>query len=151
MANIQTDGLITRTELGLGNLAFTPANGYYIARSGFGPGEVTNRTSYVQSPYVIGQTLVHAVKDMQTSTLQVRVKGSSQSDMYTKMTTLCTAFEQFSYNLTIIINGVSFTYACDVANYTVGDGGNLDDLWLRSDTQMLAFEIPHKPKQVGFK
>ena len=40
---IQTDGLITRSELALSPLAFTPANGYFIQRkapAGFGKGFV---------------------------------------------------------------------------------------------------------------
>lgn len=151
MAEMQTDGIITRTELALANLAFSPVNGYYIARDGWGPGEVTHRTTYVSSPYVIGQTQVHAVKDLQTSVLRVRVKGDTQTELYTRLEALCEAFEQFSYTLTIIINGVTYTYACNTANYSVGDGGNLEDLWLRSNTQMVTFEVPHTPKQSGFR
>lgn len=151
MADMQVDGVITRTELALSNLAFNSTNGYYVARDGFGPGEVSHRTTYAQSPYVIGQTMTHAVKDLQTSTLKVRVKGDTQAEMYTRLETLCEAFEQFNYTLTLIINGETFTYDCDTANYSVGNGGDLEDLWLRSNTQMVAFEIPHKPKQVGFR
>ena len=151
MADMQTDGIITRTELALGNLAFNPTNGYYIARDSWGPGEVSHRSVYTSSPYVIGQTLVHSVKDLQTSTLRVRVKGDDQAEMMTRLEALCVAFEQFNYTLTIIINGVTYAYDCDTANYSVGDGGNLQDLWLRSNTQMVAFEVPHKPKQSGFR
>lgn len=151
MTDMQTDGIITRGELALTDLAFSPANGYYIARDGWGPGEVVHRTEYVASPYVIGQTLVHSVKDLQTSVLRVRVKGDTQAEMYTRLEALCEAFEQFSYDLTIIVNGVTYSYECNTANYSVGQGGNLEDLWLRSNTQMVSFEVPHKPKQQGFR
>lgn len=151
MADMQTDGVITRTELALADLAFSPVNGYYIARDSWGPGEVTHRKTFVESPYVIGQTMVHSVKDLQTSTLRVRVKGDTQSELYTRLEALCKAFEQFSYTLTIIINGTSYTYACYTADYSIGDGGNLQDLWLRSNTQMVSFDIPHTPKQSGFR
>lgn len=148
---IQTDGIITRAELSLANFAFGPANGYYIQRGGFGPGEVSHRTTYAESPYVIGKTLTHAVKDLMTSTLIIRVEGTDHSDMMDKTEELCEAFEQFAYTLTIIIDGESYTYACDTADYSIGDGGQLDDLWLRSATQLVSFEVPHKPKQVGFR
>lgn len=148
---IQTDGTISRTELALSPLAFTPANGYFIQRNGFGPGEVSNRKTYVQSPYVIGQQLVHVVKDLATSSLTVRVQGSSHSDMIDKLEVLCEAFEQFNYTLTIVIDGISYVYDCDTADYAIGDGGQLDDMWLRSDTQLVTFDVPHKPKQVGFR
>lgn len=148
---IQTDGTISRSELSLSPLAFTPVNGYYIQRNGFGPGEVSSRKTYVQSPYVIGQQLVHSVKDLMTSSLAVRVQGNSHSDMMTKLETLCKAFEQFNYTLTIVINGVSYVYSCDTADYSIGDNGQLDDMWLRSDTQIVTFDVPHKPKQAGFR
>lgn len=151
MTTYQTDGTITRTELSLATLAFTPANGYYIQRNGFGPGEVSHRKTYVESPYVIGQTMVHSVKDLATSSLTVRVQGTSHSDMIDKLETLCEAFEQFNYTLTIIIDGISYVYDCDTADYSIGDGGNVDDLWLRSSTQLVSFDIPHKPKQSGFR
>lgn len=150
MANIQTDGVITRTELALSNLAFTPVNGYYIQRNGFGPGEVGNRSTFVESPYVIGKIQTHVVKDLQTSTLTIRVEGDDQEDLFDKMTELCEAFEQFNYTLTIIINGTTFTYSCYTADYAVGEGGQLDDLMLRSNMQMITFDIPHQPKQSGF-
>lgn len=151
MALMQTDGVITRTELALSDLAFTPANGYFIARDSWGPGEVSHRSTYVSSPYVIGQTLVHSVKDLQTSTLRVRVEGADQDEMYERLDALCVAFEQFSYELTIVINGEAYTYACNTANYSVGDDGNLQDLWLRSNMQVVTFEVPHTPKQSGFR
>lgn len=148
---IQTDGLITRSELALSPLAFTPANGYFIQRDSFGPGESSNRTTYVESPYVIGKTMTHAVKDHQTLSLTVRVQGTDHADMISKMTTLCEAFEQFNYTLTVVIDGISYTYDCDTADYSVGDSGNLKDLWIRSATQLVAFDVPHKPKQSGFR
>lgn len=150
MTQFQAEGTITRTWLSLSNLVVAPSAGYYIQRDGFGPGEMSFRRNQVESPYVAGKYQTHAVKDQQTTTLKIRVTGTSQSVLYTRMTDLAKAMEQFSFTLRLYINGVLFQYECDAADYSVGDGGNVQDLWLRSDTQLMAFQIQHKPIVSGF-
>lgn len=149
MATFQANGYITRTSLGQGNLVIDEAGGYYIQRDGFGPGEVSHRRSYVESPYMNGGYLTHSVKDQMHSTLKIRVQGSNSPDLVNKMEAICTAFEQFSYTLSVTINGQAYTYSCDAADYTIGDGGNLQDLWLRSNTQIVTFDVPHLPPDQG--
>lgn len=143
--------VVDRTELGLSPLVLSPETGYYIQRDGFGPGEVSFRQDYAQSPFVQGKTLVHSVKDHQTSVLIVRVEGESKTQLYQRMSDLAEAFEQFNYDLTVTLDGVDFSYECDAASYTVGSGGNMQDMWLRSNTQLMAFDIPHRPKVAGFR
>ena len=147
---LTTEGSITRTELSLSPLAITPAGGYYIQRSGFGPGETLWRRAEAESPYVRGKYQTHAVKDQETSTLKIRVEDVSEAGVYSRMDTLAKAFEQFSYTLTITIGGQAFVYECDCADYSIGDAGNVDDLWIRSNTQIMTFQIPHKPIDAGF-
>jgi len=150
MSALTTTGVITRTELALSDLSITPAGGYYIQRDGFGPGQIEWRRSEAESPYVAGSTLTHAVKGQETSTLKIRVEDVTEAGMYSRMGTLATAFEQFSYTMTITIGGQAFAYECDCSDYSVGDGGNVQDLWVRSFTQMMVFQIPHKPIDGGF-
>lgn len=150
MTTFQAEGTITRTWLSTSNLVLAASTGYYIQRDGFGPGEVTFRKNEAESPYVAGKYLTHAVKDQQTSTLKVRVLGTSQSVLYTRMEALAEAVEQFSFTLTLTINGTLFQYECDASDYSVGDSGSVQDLWLRSDTQIMTIQIPHKPKAAGF-
>jgi hypothetical protein len=92
----------------------------------------------------------HAVKDQQVSTLKIRVVGSSQGQLYTRMEDLAKAMEQFNFTLKLYINGVLYQYDCDASDYSIGDSGNVQDLWLRSDTQIMTFQIPHKPLSSGF-
>lgn len=134
----------------MSNLVIAPSAGYYIQRNGFGPGEVSHRRVQAESPYVAGKMLVHSVKDQQTGTLKIRVEGSSQSQLYSRMETLAEAFEQFSYTLSLYINGVLYSYQCDAADYAVGDNGQIDDLFLRSNMQMMTFQVAHKPIVSGF-
>ena len=150
MTTFQAQGTITRTWLSLSDLSIAPSAGYYIQRDGFGPGETSFRKTQVSSIYVAGTYMTHAVKDQQTSTLKIRIQGSNQSDLYTKMDNLAKAMEQFSFILRLYINGVLYQYDCDTANYSVGDAGNVQDLWLRQNTQIMSFEIPHKPISSGF-
>jgi hypothetical protein len=150
MTTFQAEGTVTRTYLSLSNLVIAPSAGYYIQRDGFGPGEVIHRKNQVSSIYLAGSYQTHAVKDQQTTTLKVRVQGSDQSQLYTRMETLAVAMEQFNFTLKLYINGVAYQYDCDTADYSVGDTGNVQDLWLRSDTQIMTFQIPHKPIVSGF-
>lgn len=150
MSTFQAEGTITRTYLSLSDLVISPSAGYYIQRDGFGPGEVSFRRSETSSIYVAGTYMTHAVKDQQSASLKIRVQGSNQSDLYTKMETLATAMEQFQFTLRLYINGVLYSYQCDTADYSIGDGGNVQDLWLRSDTQIMNFQIKHKPIMNGF-
>lgn len=149
------EGSITRTELSLSPLTFGTSNigsegaGIYIAREGWGPGDQSQRRQTAQSLYTRGRVLVHAVQDVQTSILKLRVKGSSQADLYTRMNELTAAFSQFSYTLSININHKTWTYLCEMADYSFGNGGNVDDLMARSSTQYLTLTIPHSPVDTG--
>lgn len=148
-ADIVNQGYITRTELALPNLSLTNAEGYYVQRNGFGPGDVSFRRVYAQSPFVQGQFQVHAVKDLQHTTMKIRVEGVDNDDMWDKIQALTTAVEQFRFTLVFNINGQVFSYTCDTADYAIGDGGEVDDLWLRSDTQLVTLDIPHFPAVAG--
>jgi hypothetical protein len=150
MTTFQAEGLISRTFLSLSNLVVAPSAGYYIQRDGFGPGETSFRKSEASSIYLAGTYLTHAVKDQQVSTLKIRVVGSSQGQLYTRMEDLAKAMEQFNFTLKLYINGVLYQYDCDASDYSIGDSGNVQDLWLRSDTQIMTFQIPHKPLSSGF-
>lgn len=146
MAEFEATGSVTRTELNLGPLAITPEDGYYIQRDGFGPGERTWRRISAESPYVHGSFLTHAVIDQEISTLKIRVAGTTELQMTQRINALIAALTQFSYTLTIDI-GETFHYvlSCEPADYTIGDGGSVQDMWLRNRTQILTFDIPHRP------
>ena len=155
MNTMTAEGQITRDELSLPILDFGTLDldadgaGVYIARDGWNIGENSYRRITAESPYINGRTLVHRVADTQTSTLKLRIKGSSQADLYDRMNELAIAFSQFSYTLTINVNGRKWSFLCETADMSAGDGGSVNDLMLRSNIQYLNFTIPHTPNDYG--
>lgn len=155
MTIMTAEGSITRAELSLATLNFGTSTGApgtpgaYLTRNGWNLGEKTYRRITAESPYVGGRVLVHAVPDVQTATLRLRVKGSDQQDLYNRINELSAAFSQFSYTLTINVNHKTWIYLCEAADMTLGEGGSVDDLMARSNTQYMNFTIPHSPLDTG--
>lgn len=155
MRFMTAEGNVTRTLLSLPPLHFGNGNpsatyNIQISRNGWGPGEASMRRITAQSPYYKGRYLVRAVEDHQTSILNLRVKGEDQENLYAAINELVAAFTQQSYDLTLNINGNIWVYEnCEPADYVLGDGGQIDDLMARSNTQNLSFSIPHFPVDSG--
>ncbi len=134
---------VDRTELSMSTLSITNASGYYVTRDGLGPGAIQFRRFQAQSPFVKGSVPVHVVPDIITFSPIIRVRGTSLSDLETKIDILTEAFTQFYYEVSFSIEGqFSHTYTCQTADYTIGSGGQYEDLKLRSHIQDIAFEIP---------
>jgi len=112
---------------------------------GFGPGDLTWRLNEQKSPFIAGGMLVSAVKDTKTVNLSVRTWGSTIPDLLNRISVLCRAFEQFSYSLTVTINGSSLAYLCQPANYSSGNNGELEKHELGQKTQLTNFSIPTNP------
>lgn len=148
MADLTITGSVTRTELALADLALNDDT-YKIIRGSWGPGEVVWRRQAVSSPYVDGSFLVNATRDQVTTPLGIRVTGSSRTDCMNKVGTLCRAFEQFSYELTITVDGTDFTYTCDPADYSWGEGGALQTFHIKAYKQEVNFMIPRSPIPVA--
>lgn len=136
---------VTRTELALGDLALEEEGVYKLMRDAVGPGDGSWRREVSKSAYVHGETLVGAVKDVMTAQLGVRVLASSISLLQTRVSTLLTAFSQFSYNLTITLDGSTWQWKCEPADYAIGDGGVFQDLHLLAYQQEVRLNIPRHP------
>lgn len=111
----------------------------------FGPGDLTWRLNEQKSPFISGSMLVSAVKDTKTVLLGVRTWGSTVPDLMNRLAVLCRAFEQFSYTLTMTIDGSVLSYLCQPANYSSGNNGELDKYELGQKTQLTTFSIPTNP------
>ncbi len=133
----------TRTELSEANLEISIDNGYYVIRDGMGPGAIQYRRITAESPFVAGRVPVHIVPDTITLMPYIRVRGSSLSDLADKVVDLTNAFTQFQYTLSFAIEGeFAAEYRCEAADYTVGNGGQFEDLKLRSFLQDVQFDVP---------
>lgn len=140
---------VTRAELSLSPLSLEVPNVYSIIRESLGPGSTGWRRQTATSAYVHGEVLVGAVKSITMASLGVRVYGNSMSVMVSRLNDLIRAFEQFTYDLTVTIDGSTFTWRCQPADYSVGDNGNFQDHHLRAQQQEVHFSIPRHPTPVA--
>lgn len=132
-------------EYGLGDLNITPP-AYNIVS--FGPGATAFRRQTVQSQYAEGEALTHAVKDIMTSVLVVRVRGNTPAQQRSRLVALTRAFEQLAYELEIVIDGQVSRYACQAADWAVGADGIYNKFLLMARQEEVAFNIPRQPTPV---
>jgi hypothetical protein len=140
---MSVSGSVSRAELGLADLAlFTDT--YTVALDGLDVGAVAWRRETVTSPYVHGAFEVGAVKDLTTLGLRVEVRGTSASDLQTKLSTLLAAFTQSTYTFSVTVNGSSYAWTCFRADYgVVFDPGRV----LANQAQV-SLQIPRQPVPV---
>lgn len=143
-SELATDGSVTRSELSLAALDLQQA-GIYEILPGSGPGGLSWRRQTVRSVMMHGEALVGAVKDVQVAPLGVRVYGTTQSQLWSRVRTLLDAFEQFSYSLTLVIGGITFTWECQPADSVVGEGGEFQKFHLMSLQTDVQLTIPRSP------
>lgn len=134
---------LTRTELSLAGLNLEDPGTYRVVTAG--PGGVSWVRRFVESPYMHGRTLIDARKDQISVPLAVRVYAASLTQLETRAATLLRAFEQFTYHLSISIDGAAHEYVCEVADYTVDDEGTWDKYALMAHEQTYKFVIPRSP------
>lgn len=140
---------VTITREGDTDLVLSCDTGYNIARNGVGPGPASWRRITVQSPFVSGRTLVHAVRDVGNIDLRLRAVATSAVELHQKINDLLQAVSQFSYTITVEIDGVVYSWEAEPADWSVGEGGSWQDLHLRSNTQDISLSIPVNPSVVG--
>lgn len=140
--------VITRTELSLADLELWSPPNSIVAGDTFGPGAQTYRRETIASPFVRGRFLIAATPDSQDSQLLLQIIGSSGSDLSSRVATVLAAFAQFSYTLTWNLDGIIASYTCETADYSVGDGGRLEDIDTVFHTVPILLTIPHDPLPV---
>lgn len=135
---------ITRTLLSLSPLVLEdPTNGYSVFK--LGPGDASWRNETVESAYAHGHTLVSAVKDIQRAPLGVRVRGSSASQLDSRLDTLLDAFSQFVYYVGVITDGVTKVWQCDPADWTIGEAGEFNKYHMMAKIYEVSLIIPRQP------
>ncbi len=140
-------GLVTRPELGLGDLTITGGSkstpGYDI--QSFNTGALSWRKITTHSPFVHGEQLVHAVKDVKTVELSIVVFGSTAADLHSRIATLARAFEQFTYQLSVTMDSVEYRYTCEPADYRAGSGEGFNKFLLAAHQQVMSLQIATSP------
>lgn len=142
MVDLVVSCLLTRAELGLPALQVQAPGTYRVVSAG--PGARTWRRNRVAGLYTAGAVLVTAVKDMSVAPLVVRCEATSAAQLDANVAALVRAVEQLTYSLTLVIDGVSRTWACEPADYApVGE--EYDKLRLMQHQQDYRFQIPRQP------
>jgi hypothetical protein len=109
-----------RVEAPTGALVLTSAP-YGVTRDGIDPGAVTWRRHDVQSPFVHGSVLVHAVRDQATGTLELECHHPEAAGVWAAVDAAIAAFTAYSYLLVREVDGITHTWRCDPADYAITD------------------------------
>lgn len=120
MAELTLTALVTRTELSLAALDIDDGTNFILGK-GLDAGTVSWRKEVVTSPFYAGRVPVHEVKDSVEMTLVVYILGATHATLMTNLQTLLNAFtEQSTYEVQLTIEGQSYHWTCERADYQVG-------------------------------
>lgn len=86
--------------------------------AGLGPGVLVWDKQTVRSRWVHGDFLVSATKRSSHAPLRIRVLGSSAPELDTRTRSLLDVFDQWSYDLTLTVDGVVHKWRCQPADYS---------------------------------
>lgn len=111
----------------------------------FGAGARAWRRDTVEGRYQHGRVLIGAVLASTTAVLQVRVLGATWEEVTTRSTTLVDAFSQLAYSLTVTVEGVTTTLACEAADIALLGGDVLQKHHAMSGMQEYQLTIPRHP------
>ena len=135
--------VVTRTELGLGNLELWQPGKYVVPDGTFGGGQTTQRRVTSTSPLVKGRYASSIVEDQRVASLAVHVIAANEAGMNAPSMDLIYALTQFRYTLVWYWNGLSGTWQCEAADWAAGSSGVLDS-WSAACHNELFFTIPHR-------
>lgn len=146
-ATVALTGSVTRTELGLAPLSLDVDGTYSIVS--FSEGGVTWRRTTVAGKYQRGRRLIQAQQDSVTDVLLIRVYGGSWIEVNNRVKVLRDAFSQFTYRLTVTINGLERTSECEPADMdVVGEDSRRKGL-LFENMREIQFSIPRDPQLIA--
>lgn len=146
-STLDLTGSIARTELGLAALSLDVDGTYSIVS--FSEGGVTWRRNAVTGKYQAGRRLIQAQQDSVTDVLLVRVYGSSWVEVNNRVKVLRDAFSQFTYRLTVTINGLARTTECEPADMdVVGEDTRRKGLTF-ANMREIQFSIPRDPRLIA--
>lgn len=116
---------IDRSSLSLAALTIAGTSGstYFLAGEGLGSPSISRRNTYMpDNPFIHGSELIGSVKEQSSLPLTVQVQASDAAGLDTALSDLYDALDQFSYSVTVTVDGVAKTWSCDPASYGSIDG-----------------------------
>lgn len=103
----------------VGGLNINDGVNYILSPEGLNPATVVYRRTQVMSPFVEGRFTTNRLLDAVEGEMQVDVLGSSQADLASNIAALIAAFTQDTYTLTISLDGTSYSWECEAADYSM--------------------------------
>jgi hypothetical protein len=147
---------VTRATVPGGPLADLPLVSADYDIDFVGPGALAWQRVTVESKWVHGRFLVSARKDVEIMPLGVEVSGATAAGLDASTRALLDAFEQWSYDLTVVADGVSHTWRCEPAEYAPAGGrsggrGTYEPFGLQAPVfvQSYVFQIPRNPVPIA--
>ncbi len=132
------------TRAGAGALSLEVDGVYHVVS--FSEGGVTWRRTTVQGKYQRGRRLTQAQQDTVSDVLIVRCYGASWIEVNNRVAALRDAFSQFSYRLTVIIDGHRRAAECEPADLDVtGEDSRRKGLMLEHMRE-IQLTIPRDPQ-----
>lgn len=107
---------VSRTLLGLAALDINDHDTYYLAPAFLGANVQWNRTQ-VTSPFMDGAVTTQRQRQMVTENITVEVLADTGARLKTAMDQLVSAFIQDSFTVTVAIDGATYQYRCESADY----------------------------------
>jgi hypothetical protein len=138
---------IGRTSLSLSALSVADdiAGTYVLRKDGLGrPGVTWRLTPMPNSVDVHGAEYIAAVKDETTLVLGVIIQSDSSADLDTAINALLDAVSQFSYTVTVTVDGVGKVWTAAPASWAF-DGGYVNDAMVLQHVNMVTLTIPVYP------
>lgn len=135
--------------IGTTSLTLSSANGYEVNLEGFGPGPRTYKRETISSPFTRGRWLIDAQLDQSLAPLSIWVGGSTASQLSSRLTSLLAVFDQLTYTFQAVIDGVTFQWACEPADVSLGSDGAFDFWDLGAFQQVVHMMIPRDPLPVA--
>lgn len=135
---------IDRTELGTTALSLSSATGYEITADGYSEGDVTANNVYASSRWVDGAAVTASKLEVANIQMRVKVTGTSATDLMTRIDAIRNALTQFSFSMTVSVNGASRVYACMAASSFSTEPFN--PAMIRNNIAYVSAVVPRQPQ-----
>ena len=126
-----SNGTVTATDTG--------QSGYVLLS--VDPGTVSRENAYATSRWLDGGYLVSSRTDLRVLSATLQVWGTTLADVQSKVTTLGSAVDAFTYTTTVSYSGGSAVYTSMPASY----GVTWDRDYLRHNAAIVTLTIPVQP------
>lgn len=150
MADLDLDVWVSRELLALDPLNINGGTRFKTSTTFLGSLVSWNRTQ-VGSPYMDGKVTVNRVLEQVQEPVAVEVWGRTLADatmtnaqLRINMNTLCQAFWQDAFTVTVDIDGATYTYQCEAADVQVAWDGNR----FRAKRGLITFTVPRQPRSL---